>query len=166
MDPRKKKILGSTGLAVTRLGLGCASLGRLEGEEAQEQATQVVQRALSLGLNLFDTAPLCGTYNSGILAKAGQADATYNYREPPPEIAARAQAMQAVAESHGVDLKAAASQFALAHPAVTCIIPGTRFPERVEENFRMIEAKIPAAFWAELKEEGLIRRDAPAPGES
>jgi len=64
MNPLEKKVLGSTGLEVTRLGLGCASLGRLEGEDAQEQATRVVHRALSLGVNLFDTAPLYGAGKS------------------------------------------------------------------------------------------------------
>ena len=70
-----------------------------------------------------------------------------------------------MADRHGVDLKGAASQFVLAHPAVTCIIPGTRFPERVEENATVIEAEIPAAFWAELKAEGLIHPEAPVPEE-
>ena len=329
MNPLEKKTLGSSGLEVTRLGLGCAPLGRLEGDAGQEQAAQVVQRALSLNLNLFDTAPLYGagksemhlgkalqgvprdsyvlatkvgrlltppeeleqetsegrrprgtyydfsydaimrsfeeslqrlgveridilhihdpdrhyeeaikeaypaldrlrsegvikavsagmnqwqmlasfaregdfdcfllagryslleqgaldelfplcleknigilaggTYNSGILAKSGQPDATYNYREPPPEIAAKIRALEAVAGRHRVNLKAAASQFALAHPAVTCIIPGTRQAERVEENFEVIGEEIPADFWAELKAEGLIGEEAPVPDES
>ena len=64
MNPLDRKTLGSTGLEVTRLGLGCASLGGLYGDISEEQATQVVQRALTLGLNLVDTAPLYGAGKS------------------------------------------------------------------------------------------------------
>ena len=61
MDPLERKVLGSTGLQVTQLGLGCAALGGLYGDIPDEQAHAVVQRALDLGLNLFDRtgSPLC-----------------------------------------------------------------------------------------------------------
>lgn len=107
---------------------------------------------------------LGGTYNSGILASDLQLGAKFNYEAAPPEILERARGLQAVASQHGVSLKAAASQFALAHPQVTCIIPGTRVPERVSENLNLLEEKIPSAFWAELKATHLIREDAPVPG--
>lgn len=323
------KVLGKSGLKVTQLGLGCAAIGGLYGDIPEEQAQQVVRRALALGLNLFDTAPLYGygksetrlgkalagvprdqfvlatkvgrllvpkemgdssqdsqwgnpppvrprfdfsydavmrsfeeslkrlnleridvlhihdpddhyeqaiqgaypaldklrsqgliravsagmnqcemlarfaregdfdcfllagryslleqgalddlfplcekknigimlggTYNSGILAKELQPGAKYDYVDAPPEILDLARGLQAVASRHGVSLKAAASQFALAHPVVTTIIPGTRVPGRVDENLDVLKEKIPADFWAELKTEKLIRQDAPVP---
>ena len=327
MNPLEKVPLGRSGLSVTRLGLGCASIGGLYGDIPDDQAIAVVRRALSLGLNLLDTAPLYGsgkselrlgqalagvprdryvlsskvgrvlvpttrdpqvgafndpapyqtvfdfsydgvmrsfaaslnrlgvdridilhihdpdnhwqeaidgaypaldelrgdgviravsagmnqwemlarfaregdfdcfllagryslldqsaldellplcvkknigilaggTYNSGILAKGAHPGATYNYQEAPPEIAAKAKALEAVAARHQVDLRAAASQFVFAHPAITCIIPGTRRPERVQENFDLLTQEIPASFWAELRAEGLVRPDAPLP---
>ena len=327
MNPLEKVPLGRSGLSVTRLGLGCASIGGLYGDIPDDQAIAVVRRALSLGLNLLDTAPLYGsgkselrlgqalagvprdryvlsskvgrvlvptkrdpqvgafndpapyqpvfdfsydgvmrsfaaslnrlgvdridilhihdpdnhwqeaidgaypaldelrgegviravsagmnqwemlarfaregdfdcfllagryslldqsaldellplcvkknigilaggTYNSGILAKGAHPGATYNYQEAPPEIAAKAKALEAVAARHQVDLRAAASQFVFAHPAITCIIPGTRRPERVQENFDLLSQEIPASFWAELRTEGLVRPDAPLP---
>ncbi len=327
MNPREKVTLGSSGLRVTRLGLGCASIGGLYGDISDDQAVAVVHRALSLGLNLLDTAPLYGagkselrlgkalagvprdsyvlaskvgrvlvpteqnqqtgifagpaayqpifdfsydgvmrsfddslkrlgveridilhihdpdnhwqeaidsaypaldklrnegviravsagmnqwemlarfaregdfdcfllagryslldqsaldellplcvqknigimaggTYNSGILAKGAHRGATYNYQEAPPEIAAKAKALEAVAARHHVNLKAAASQFVFAHPAITCIIPGTRQPERVQENFDLLTQAIPDSFWAELRDEGLVRGNAPLP---
>lgn len=327
MNPLEKVPLGRSGLSVTRLGLGCASIGGLYGDIPDDQAIAVVRRALSLGLNLLDTAPLYGsgkselrlgqalagvprdryvlsskvgrvlvptkrdpqvgafndpapyqpvfdfsydgvmrsfeaslnrlgvdridilhihdpdnhwqeaidgaypaldelrgegviravsagmnqwemlarfaregdfdcfllagryslldqsaldellplcikknigilaggTYNSGILAKGAHPGATYNYQEAPPEIAAKAKALEAVAARHQVDLRAAASQFVFAHPAITCIIPGTRRPERVQENFDLLSQEIPASFWAELRAEGLVRPDAPLP---
>lgn len=328
MNPLEKKELGRTGLQVTRLGLGCAALGGLYGDIPEEQATAVVQRALGLGLNLFDTAPLYGsgkseqrlgralrgvprdayvlaskvgrilvpadgsergqeiyanpppfkpvfdfsyegvmrsfesslerlgvdridilhihdpddhyedaikgaypaldklrsqgviravsagmnqwemlarfaregrfdcfllagryslleqeamdellplclekkigimaggTYNSGILAKGAQAGSKYNYADAPPEVIKKAQQLEEAATRHQVNIKAAASQFALAHPAITCIIPGTRQPSRVDENFNLLTEKIPAAFWDDLKERKLIRPEAPVP---
>jgi D-threo-aldose 1-dehydrogenase len=329
MNLLETKPLGKSGLKVTRLGLGCASIGGLYGDIPEEQAQQVVHRALTLGLNLFDTAPLYGygkseirlgkaltgvsrdrfvlatkvgrllvpiemgdnsqetlwgnpppvrpcldfsydavmrsfeeslkrlnleqidilhihdpddhyeqamkeaypaldklrsqgviravsagmnqcemlarfaregdfdcfllagryslleqgalddlfplcekknigimlggTYNSGILANDPQPGAKYNYVDAAPEVLELARGLQAVAARHGVSLKAAASQFALAHPAVTAIIPGTRVPDRVDENVRALADRIPADFWLELKAEKLIREDAPVP---
>ena len=71
MNPLDRKTLGSTGLEVTRLGLGCAPLGGLYGDISEEQATEVVQRALALGLNLIDTAPLYGSGKSEKRVGAG-----------------------------------------------------------------------------------------------
>ena len=62
---------------------------------------------------------------------------------------------------HG--LRAAASQFALAHPAVACIVPGTRRRERVLENLELVRQDIPSAFWHELRDRELVRADAPMP---
>jgi len=328
MDPLEKVVLGTSGLEVTRLGLGCAALGGLYGDIPDEQADQVLHRAFDLGLNLLDTAPLYGagksenrlglalkgvprenyvlaskvgrilvptdgenteqgifdnpppfkpvfdfsydgvirsfeeslerlgvdridilhihdpddhweeaisgaypalerlrsegvisaisagmnqwemlarfaragdfdsfllagryslldqssldellplcveknigimaggTYNSGILAKGAQPGATYNYSEAPPEIMAKAKGLEEAALRHQVDLKAAASQFVFAHPAITCIIPGTRQPDRVSENFNLLKEDIPTEFWDELRNENLIRADAPLP---
>ena len=64
MNPLEKKILGSSGIEVTRLGLGCSSLGSLQGDDADNLAAQIVHQALDLGLNLFDTAPLYGRGSS------------------------------------------------------------------------------------------------------
>jgi D-threo-aldose 1-dehydrogenase len=328
MDPLTLQTLGSSGLQVTTLGLGCAAIGGLYGDIPEEQAFEVVDRAFALGLNLFDTAPLYGsgkseirlgkalagrprdsyilatkvgrileptddqeqvqgifdnpspfkpvfnfsydgvmqsfeeslkrlgvdridilhihdpdshyqeaikgaypaldklrsegvikavsagmnqwemladfaragdfdcfllagryslldqsaldellplcleknigimaggTYNSGILAKGASAGAKFNYQDAPPEIINKAQSLEAVAQRHQVNIKAAASLFALAHPAITTIIPGTRNPDRVNENFGLLNEDIPTAFWQELRAEKLIHPEAPVP---
>ena len=106
---------------------------------------------------------LGGTYNSGILASDLSVGAKFNYADAPSEVLEKARGLQKVAARHRVSLKAAASQFALAHPQVTCIIPGTRVPDRVEENLKLVDEPIPSEFWAELKAENLIRQDAPVP---
>ncbi len=60
-------------------------------------------------------------------------------------------------------LAAAAMHFPLAHPSVAAIIPGALKPEQVSANVETYRRTIPADLWAELKQEGLIREDAPTP---
>ena len=100
-----------------------------------------------------------GPYNSGILAGG----AHYEYQKATPEIQGRIDALQAVATRHAVDLRAAALQFCLAHPAVAAIIPGASRPGRSAENLDLAQQPIPDAFWAELRAEGLVSADAPLP---
>ena len=71
--------------------------------------------------------------------------------------------LEAVCAAHGVSLPAAALQFPLAHPAVVSIIPGAARPHEVIQNIASLEAAIPAAFWADLKVQGLVEANAPVP---
>lgn len=105
-----------------------------------------------------------GPYNSGILAEQGpRADARYNYEAAPDPVLAKARAIAAVCARHGVALGAAALQFVLAHPAVISVVPGLASAGEVAETAARHAAKIPGALWDELKEEGLLRADAPVP---
>ena len=52
--------LGRTGLQVSRLGLGLASLGGLFEPVPEQQAAATVDTAWELGVRLFDTAPVYG----------------------------------------------------------------------------------------------------------
>ena len=49
MKGLESKTLGKSGIEVTRVGLGCASLGGMYGDIPEEQAHDVVRRALSSG---------------------------------------------------------------------------------------------------------------------
>lgn len=121
---------------------------------------------------LDELLPLCaerqtaviagGVYNSGLLADP-RAGATYDYAEAPPQIVERAVALQAVCESHGVPLKAAAIQFPAAHPAVASVLTGARSAAEIEENVRMFELQLPRQLWADLKAQGLLPENAPVP---
>ncbi len=104
-----------------------------------------------------------GPYNSGVLAGAPPQSATFDYRPAPPEVLARVAELSRVAEAHGVALPAAAIQFPLGEPAVASVIPGMRTADEVRQNLAHFNAEIPAAFWQALKDEGLLRRDAPVP---
>jgi len=122
---------------------------------------------------LDDLLPLCqqrgigiltaGPYNSGILATGARPGAMYNYKPAPSDILARVSRIEAVARAHEVPLAAAAIQFPLAHPAVAAMVPGAVRPEEVDANVKLIGYPVPAAFWADLKTEGLLRSDAPTP---
>lgn len=51
---------GKTGIQVSKLGLGGAPLGGDFGPVTDEQVIEVIDRALELGINFIDTAPLYG----------------------------------------------------------------------------------------------------------
>ena len=86
---------------------------------------------------------------------------TFNYEPAPPHLVERAKRLKAVCDRHRVDLKAAALQFVLAHPAVCSAIPGAQTVAELEQNFAAASAKIPPQLWAEFKHEKLIPADAP-----
>ncbi len=62
-------------------------------------------------------------------------------------------------------LPAAALQFPLGHPAVTCVLPGPRSAAEFDENLRHARYPIPARFWRALRDQHLIDAHAPLPGE-
>lgn len=125
---------------------------------------------------LDDLLPLCaargvrlvvaGPYNSGILAKGvrhGGAVPNFNYEPAPAAIVERVGAIEDICARHGVPLAAAALQFPLAHPQVASVVPGMGSVAQVEQALALMAQSIPGMLWAELKQAGLIRGDAPVP---
>jgi D-threo-aldose 1-dehydrogenase len=104
-----------------------------------------------------------GVYNTGILATGAVEGAFFQYAPAPPEILERVRKIEAVCARHHVRLPTAALQFPLGHPAVATVIPGTRAPAEVAQNLEIFAPTVPSDFWAELKQEGLLRKDAPTP---
>jgi D-threo-aldose 1-dehydrogenase len=121
---------------------------------------------------LDELLPLCvergvaiiaaGVYNSGILADP-KPGSHYNYVAAPEPLLERARKIRTVCDRHDVPLKAAALQFPLGHPAVTCVVVGCRSVAQIDESIQMFELDIPPALWKELKAEGLLQEDAPIP---
>jgi D-threo-aldose 1-dehydrogenase len=103
-----------------------------------------------------------GVYNSGILADP-KPGAHYNYQTAPAELLERARQIRDVCTRHGVPLKAAALQFPLGHPAVTCVVIGCRSAAQLDESLEMFEFDIPPALWHDLKSAHLLPADAPTP---
>ena len=66
MDPIAKAGIGRTSLEVTRLGFGGVPLGGLYKDVSENEAEATVRRALDLGINYFDTAPIYGFGKSEI----------------------------------------------------------------------------------------------------
>jgi D-threo-aldose 1-dehydrogenase len=60
VDSTERMPLGRTGLTVTRLGFGGASIGGLFSDVTDEDAIATVRHAWDLGVRSFDTAPLYG----------------------------------------------------------------------------------------------------------
>lgn len=56
----KLRPLGNTGLMVSEIGFGCGDVGGLIVRGDPEERTRAVSRAVDLGINYFDTAPLYG----------------------------------------------------------------------------------------------------------
>ena len=106
---------------------------------------------------------IAGVFSSGLYATGPIPGAKYNYADATPEQLDRARKIETVCERHGVPLAAATLQFPLHHPAVASVIPGGFRPEHVIANVDLFRREIPRALWAELKHEGLLRKDAPTP---
>lgn len=67
----KTRKLGNQGLVVSEIGLGCMGMDHGYGLSVDRQAmTKLIQRAVELGCNLFDTAPIYGYENEELLGEA------------------------------------------------------------------------------------------------
>jgi D-threo-aldose 1-dehydrogenase len=108
---------------------------------------------------------LGGAFNSGLLATgtrgSGGAVARFNYAPAAREWLERTAAIEAVCERHGVPLRAAALQFPLAHPAVDIVMVGARSAAEWQDALTMASHPIPAAYWRDLRQAGLLPADAP-----
>lgn len=60
----QQRPLGKTGLRVSALGLGAASLGGIYGDYDEAQGIAAVHRALDLGINVFDSSPYYGNWRA------------------------------------------------------------------------------------------------------
>ena len=104
-----------------------------------------------------------GPYNSGILARDLSKPVTFDYEQAPDILLDRARRLTEICVAHGVDLKAAALQFVLAHPAVATAIPGVQSVAELEQNIALVQQEIPAGLWSDMRSAGLIPDAAPTP---
>ncbi|AVO37647.1 aldo/keto reductase [Pukyongiella litopenaei] len=102
-----------------------------------------------------------GPYNSGILASGPRPGAFYNYDPAPPEILDRVARIETICAAHGVRMVDAAFQFPLRHPCTLSVIPGGQGVAEMDSNLAAAQAELPAALWADLRDAGLLRADAP-----
>ncbi|HEX6617690.1 MAG TPA: aldo/keto reductase, partial [Gemmatimonadales bacterium] len=63
--------LGTHGLNVSALGLGCMGMSQSYGTPDDDESVATIHRALELGVTLFDTAEVYGPYtNESLLGRA------------------------------------------------------------------------------------------------
>ena len=67
MTPLEKAEIRSTGVQVTRIGMGGAPIGGLYTAVEAATAVETIRRAHELGIGYFDTAPLYGSGRSEVL---------------------------------------------------------------------------------------------------
>jgi len=160
--------LGRTGLRVSRLGLGLASLGGLFAPVPQEDALATIDCAWELGVRLFDTAPVYGYGRSeqragtalrsrprdefvlctkvGRLIEPGGPDTQPIWADPPPGVGPR------IDYTYGAVFRSvedSLERLGLDHVDVLHIHdPDQDFPTAVTEAFRAL---------TELRSRGVIR---------
>ena len=103
-----------------------------------------------------------GVMNSGVLVDP-RPGAMFDYTPAPAGVIDRARRIGEVCARHDVPLRAAAMQFPMAHPAVASLVAGVRTVGHLREYPALLARPIPAALWADLRDEGLIAADAPVP---
>ncbi|MEU6392374.1 aldo/keto reductase [Streptomyces sp. NPDC046939] len=121
--------------------------------------SHALQRLLPLAQEQNVDMVVGGPYSSGILAGGSN----FEYQQAPPEIIEKVKRLKALADQHGISIKAAALQFSLAHPATAAVIPGASRPSRIAEDTAALNENIPAAFWTDLRAAGLVSPAAPLP---
>ena len=73
----ERRNLGSEGLVVSEIGLGCMGMSEFYGTADEEESTATIQRALELGVTFLDTADMYGPFTNEKLvgsAIAGRRD--------------------------------------------------------------------------------------------
>ena len=61
MDQRR---LGSEGLVVSEIGLGCMGMSEFYGTGEEDESIATIRRALDLGVNFLDTADMYGPFTN------------------------------------------------------------------------------------------------------
>ncbi|MDB5886573.1 MAG: aldo/keto reductase [Polaromonas sp.] len=107
---------------------------------------------------------LGGVFNSGILATGARGGAaTFDYAPAAGQWLERTAQIEAVCGAFAVPLRAAALQFALAHPAVDIVMLGARKVAEWNDAQAMLRHPVAPEFWAALRAQGLIPLEAPTP---
>ena len=106
---------------------------------------------------------LGGVYNSGILATGAVPGAKYQYANAPEALLQRVRVLEELCAEHSISLRAAAVQFALAHPAITSLMIGAQSAEEYGQTLAAAREPVPSAFWQALRDRGLIDLNAPVP---
>ncbi|MFI1029093.1 aldo/keto reductase [Streptomyces sp. NPDC020951] len=123
----------------------------------QRARAELLPAAVERGVSVV----IGGAFNSGLLADP-RPGATFDYAQAPDELLDRALRMKEIADRHGTTLRAAALAFCSAHQAVASVLVGTRSPDEVRDCAEQFAAPVPADFWQELRDAGLLSDEEPS----
>ena len=91
----------------------------------------------------------------------------YNYGKDsykiPAEYIEKRKRLREVAGNYGVDLRTAALQFSATPDVAAALVVGVSREGQILEDYTSMQTKIPAEFWADLKNRNLIEPNAPTP---
>ncbi|MDX2077836.1 MAG: aldo/keto reductase [bacterium] len=104
-------------------------------------------------------------YNSGILATGTNTTPrpTYNHGSASGDIRQRVAQIEAVCAEFGVSLHTVATQFPIAHPAITSLVVGFQKDTEVQAYLDALTQDVPIGIWGRLKQENLISEEAYVP---
>jgi D-threo-aldose 1-dehydrogenase len=166
---REQRVVAGIGIGVGDAAIIPALLERFDLDVLLQAGewTLLDQRALDTALPACEEAGVAviegAVFKSGILASGAVAGAMYDYRPAPEEVLEHVRRLERVCARHGVELGAAALAFPLGHRTVAAVLPGAAHPEEVRKDVALFSQSIPPDLWFELRDEGLIRADAPLP---
>ena len=135
---------------------GCLLAGRYTLLDHDRALQRLMPKAAEQNVGIV----VGGPYSSGALVGGPN----FEYAPAPQAIVDKVARIKAIAERHGVSMKAAGLQFPLANPAVAAVIPGASRPSRIAEDRAALEENVPTAFWRDLRDAKLVHPDAPLPG--
>ena len=135
---------------------GCLLAGRYTLLDHDRALQRLMPKAAWHGVGIV----VGGPYSSGALVGGPN----FEYAPASQAILDKVARIKAIAERHGVSMKAAGLQFPLANPAVAAVIPGASRPSRIAEDRAALEEHVPSAFWRDLRDAKLVHPDAPLPG--
>lgn len=134
---------------------GCLLAGRYTLLDHDRALQRLMPQAAEQGVGIV----VGGPYSSGALVGGPN----FEYAPAPQAILDKVARIKAIADRHGVSMKAAGLRFSLANPAVAAVIPGASRPSRIAEDRAALEETVPAAFWRDLRDAKLVHPEAPLP---
>jgi D-threo-aldose 1-dehydrogenase len=102
-------------------------------------------------------------FDGGFLVGSNRLDGRVLSAEGPADrsLLAWRTSFVALCHGHGITPAQACIQFALSGPGVVAVMLNSSHSDRVAENIASVERTVPDAFWASMKEEGLLAADYP-----